>query len=655
MLAGVGFAVSGCNEVVTGYWWSGNVLMAQANDTVGCLQATVTDGIQAESQISRVDGNTFKVVWRFKAEHDVDSARIVMDFTHRSEADYWMIPAVSYDGNEWGRGLEPKGAQQEGAWRTYSYRRTPIPGALYSEGKSFAVATWSEVPAVCDDDFSCGMMPEAEATTHRLIWPEEELPVSYCNRDKYIDGWQRVASMRKGEERRFAMYVCVTELKTAHTAMQTFLKVCWDCMGHASTEVLPADEVWRRGIGFCKESLWAEDGIYRGFSIGLLPQGEDGWHQRTGGRYESGWCGQNISIACSMLWDYLKNGDKESLDKGMTTLDCWADNCRLPNGLFVTHFDAIQEKRACNLDACNLGTTALNYFQAYELARECGYDRPQYRELAFGILDFALNDQQADGCYARGWTFEGECIYREGTVGCFLLPAMLEAYKVSGDKKYLESGIRAYNHYVRELHENGYTTAGALDTWCIDKESAITLLRSSLRLYGLTGEKAYLDDAIQTSYYLSTWLWHYDGVYPAGDAFTEYGFHTFGGTSVSVQHHHLDYYAALWIPEWMELAELTGDRQWQEKARAVWNNCCQLISDGTLKVNNRLRPLGSQNEAYFESSWGFGYGFSKEQATTVPPVVRTDRINDWLVAWPSAFRLETLRKLEELDKSSMLK
>lgn len=650
----MGLAMAGCMNKVSGCRWSDNMLITQTNDTIGHLHTLATEGIATKVRTSRVDDDTWMVEWSFRAECDVNSVRLVMDFVHHSEADYWMIPAVSYNGNEWGRGLEPKGAMCDGYWRTYSYRRTPIPGALYSEGKSFAVATWSNVPTASEHDFSCSLMPEADVVTHRLIWPEEEMPVSYCNRDRFIDGWQRVASLKRGEERHFAMYLSATKRKTAHTSMQTFLKKCWEGMAHPSERVMPTDEVWRRAIGFCKESLWAEDGIYKGFSIGLLPQGEDGWHQRTGGRYESGWCGQNISIACSMLWDYLKNGDRESLDKGVATLDCWADNCRLPNGLFVTQFDAIQEKRGCNLDACNLGTTALNYFQAYHLAQECGYDRPQYRHLAFDILDFVLNDQQPDGCYARGWTFDGSCIYREGTVGCFLLPAMLEAYQECGDKKYLESGIRAYKHYVKELYKSGYTTAGALDTWCIDKESAISLLRSSLRLYGLTGEREYLDDAIQTSYYLSTWLWHYDGVYPAGDAFTQYGYHTFGGTSVSVQHHHLDYYAALWIPEWVELAELTGDRQWLQKAQAVWNNCCQLISDGTLRVNNRLRPFGSQNEAYFESSWGFGYGFGKDQARAVPQVARTDRINDWLVAWPSAFRLETLRKLDRLDKLSLL-
>ena len=232
-----------------------------------------------------------------------------------------------------------------------------------------------------------------------------------------------------------------------------------------------------------------------------------------------------------------------------------------------------------------------------------------------------------------------KCIYREGTVGAFLIPALLEAFQTCKKPQYLKSAERAYNYYIEELRKDGYTTAGALDTWCVDKESSISILRSSLMLYQITHRKEYLQDAIHTSYYLSTWLWHYDEMYPPEDQFVREGYHTFGGTSVSVQHHHLDYYACLWIPQWLELARVTGQKQWKEKADAIWKNCCQLISDGSLMLNGHLRPAGSQNEAYFESSWGFG-----NEEKGLPPIARSNRINDWLVAWPGAFRLETIRK-----------
>ena len=43
------------------------------------------------------------------------------------------------------------------------------------------------------------------------------------------------------------------------------------------------------------------------------------------------------------------------------------------------------------------------------------------------------------------------------------------------------------------------------------------------------------------------------------------------------------------------------------------------------------------NEAYLQSHWNWD------------AAPHFDRINSWLVAWPGAFRLETLRKLDAID------
>ena len=158
------------------------------------------------------------------------------------------------------------------------------------------------------------------------------------------------------------------------------------------------------------------------------------------------------------------------------------------------------------------------------------------------------------------------------------------------------------------------------------------MLRAAMLLYDITHDRQYLTDAERISYYLSTWLWHYNAPYDDSEV-ANHTFRTFGATSVSVQHHHLDVYALLWVGEWLRLAELTGNDTWRSKARAVWNYGCQLLSDGALEVNGRVRPIGSQNEAFFNCRW--------EHPDGAP------RFNDWLVAWPGAFRLETLRHLKD--------
>ena len=603
--------------------------LKEGENLVGLFQVPPAAGISHHEKVERLDNCTYKITCTFMALDNLDSVRLEPRFVHLSQAGFWMIPSVSYNGNAWGTGGEPKGAKEKGEWRTTSYRRTPIPGALYSEGERYAVATWSEAPASAREGFSVSLKPEDRQVSHCYVWPEEEMPLTYSGRDHFDLGYQSTVTLRKGETVTFPLYLHVSPVQEGHRAMRSFLDKAWKMAPKPRVEVFSPDKLWELGIRYAKESLWAEEGDYKGFSIGLLPTPEGKWKQRGGGKYEIGWCGQNASYAISLLQDYLKNGSTESLEKGMATLDTWY-RCGLPNGLFTVRFDEPDGP----VDACNLGTAAVNFFEAYDVAKACGYDRPEYERVAYGICDFVMVDQQENGCYAKGWKPGGESIYREGTVGCFLVPAMLEAWRRSGDERYGESALKAYRHYLQELKDNGFTTAGALDTWCIDKESSISLLRSALRLHRLTGEASYVDDALDISYYLSTWLWHYDGVYEADNDFTQYGYHTFGATSVSVQHNHLDPYALYWVPEWMELTELTGDPQWREKAVAIWRNGNQLVSDGTLTINGLVRPAGSQNEAYFECAWGFGGSGAHS-------------INNWLVAWPGAFRLETLRRLPD--------
>ena len=93
-------------------------------------------------------------------------------------------------------------------------------------------------------------------------------------------------------------------------------------------------------------------------------------------------------------------------------------------------------------------------------------------------------------------------------------------------------------------------------------------------------------------------------------------------------------YAGLAVPYIRELAELTGDRRWRVRADMMWRAVLQFIGDGELTVHGRQRPVGSQNEAVFHCNWGgdpqYFYGGNR------------GGLNDWLVAWPCAFRLSVL-------------
>jgi hypothetical protein len=628
------FMIQKCGPESGSYRWKkvdGRLTLSSGDLQVGYLDPLRIDGIKSGDRLEQIGTGTFRITRTCTNRTDtpLDSLRLTIDFAHSGSSSYLMIPSVSYQGNEWGRGLEPKGYGKDGEWWSFSYSRCAIPGATYSEGDHWAVALWGE-PGEPHSPFSCSLMPDGDKTTHRLIWPEEEMPLTYTNRDTYQPGFRENLILGPGETVQLSAILVVSQVMPRHEAVKVFLARAWEIIPHADIPVRSPEEIWKLSVRFIHENLWAEEDVFRGFSIGLwLRDGQ--WIQRPAWKYEIGWAGQNISAANSLLTDYLWYNNELSLERAMACLDTWAKHAPLPNGLIRNHFDYILglEKGEEILDACNLGDAAADYLVAYDLVKKCGADRENFKVLALNICDFLLKDQQPSGQYGKGWNKEGVCLYRDGTIGAFIIPAMVRAYHATGNKTYLASARRAYDFYFDEFAEKGYTSAGALDTWCIDKESSWPMLRSAMMLHEATGDSTYLAKAEKTSWYLSTWLWHYSIPFADSTDFSRYGYNTFGGTAVSTQHHHLDPFGLALVPEWLRLSRLTGNPVWREKALAAWANANQVVADGTGQVHGVVRPAGSQTEAYFQTRWANKPGY----------------FADWMVLWPSAFRLETLRTI----------
>lgn len=223
---------------------------------------------------------------------------------------------------------------------------------------------------------------------------------------------------------------------------------------------------------------------------------------------------------------------------------------------------------------------------------------------------------------------------QEGTTGTFLTWALCEYARRTGREDVLEACERSLRCYARTLTENGYTTAGALDVFTIDKESCMPLLKASLALHSLTGKEEYLRYAVDAAYYLSTWQWHYNRPVRPGSLYDAMNFKLFGGISVSI-HGDMDPYALFYVSNLLKLSEVTGDGRWTERAAAAWRHGQQCISDGDYALDGKgPRPRGAQDES---SATGFGW--------------HDEEPSQWLVAWTTAFRLEVMRKwLDESGK-----
>ena len=84
----------------------------------------------------------------------------------------------------------------------------------------------------------------------------------------------------------------------------------------------------------------------------------------------------------------------------------------------------------------------------------------------------------------------------------------------------------------------------------------------------------------------------------------------------------------------MKLAQLTGNDIWRQRARALWYNGLQLLSDGTLVIRGRVRPAGSQDESFRHTRWG-----RIDRRIFIP--------SEWCTVWQGSFRHQALNMLSD--------
>jgi len=276
-----------------------------------------------------------------------------------------------------------------------------------------------------------------------------------------------------------------------------------------------------------------------------------------------------------------------------------------------------------------MGYGAYELIRTYQLLQEIGIDKPAYLAAAKGFCDFFAEHFSDTFGFGKQWRLDGVCIDEGGSIGGFVIPAFVKLYEVTREDKYLAMAEASMRFYMTRDLDKFVCTAGALDTCCVDKETSFPFIMSGVLLYQATKNPQYLEDAKKAAYYFTSWMFHYDPIYSADSEIHEYGVTVKGLTSVSAQHHHLDMYAGIVVPYLRALADLTGEEDWRIRADMMWRAVTQYIGDGERVIHGVVRPVGSQNEALFHCRWGFGDG-------------KRGQLNDWLVAWPCAFRLSVL-------------
>ncbi len=565
---------------------------------------------------------------------NIRSVRIAQRVQPIFDVGRYLIPCVNVNGNEFGAGFEPKGLERDGKRWIFGYDRVSIPSCTLTENADFACALFASAEDPLSLESSCSIYKDEQGRfVQELSHPVAELPVTYSSRDKYSEGYESFLTLAPNEKITVGAYLSVSKPRWKNYGICDVLDAAPELYGNNCNIVSPTKkELWDRSITFAK-SLISDYKGKKGFIIGFLPDGNGGFSYRADTCFELAWCGQNILFSRMLIEDYIRFGHKDSLDEALEILDTRVSLCTASSGLLAAQLRDYESLDTATADTCNMGYGAYELIRAYLALRRIGIDKPAYLDAAKGLCDFFV-EHFSDSCgFGKQWRLDGVCLDGGGTIGGFVIPPLVKLYELTGTEKYLELAERSMRFYMERDLDKFVSTAGALDTCCVDKETSFPFIVSGILLYENTKNEIYLEYAKKAAYYFTSWMFHYDPIYDESSEICEYGVTVKGLTSVSAQHHHLDMYAGIVVPYLRTLADLTGDEAWRIRADMMWRAVTQYIGDGELAVHGSVRPIGSQNEALFHCRWGFGDG-------------KRGQLNDWLVAWPCAFRLSVLAEEE---------
>ena len=568
----------------------------------------------------------------------------------------YLIPCVNYNGNDGCRENTPMGLTRDGEAWIFAYDRTGIPSCTLCEDKNFGSAIFAS--DCCDNSLrsACSLLKNEDGTfTQRIYHPVVEAPYTYSSKNILTERYDEYTTLRPGETFTAAMYVFACVPMYENYAAANLLDRAADVFDLVLDPCLTPKQVWDLGIDYANALLYDYKGhkmiithyaprLFRSqHGAAITPEEmqrrlSDPYYTEIGcfdERFEMGWADQGLLNTRMLAADAIERGDKAMLDTAIGIFESWAEK-QQENGLIRTQFQQYYETETYDFatpDVCNFGWGAAEMSRMYTLLRENGIDKPQFRDFAARLCDFFCDHYSDEYGFGKSWTLDGECVMPNGSIGGFLVLGMLETYRVTGDKKYLDTAAKACDFYYNRDLDKFVCSAGALDCSSIDKETAYPFIHASLILFEEAGDAKYLDRAKKAAYYFFSWAFHYDVLYGAESEFTEYGYHTKGGTAISTEHHAIDSWGSAAVTPFLLLAHYTGDARWVKRAHAMWANAIQgIASDDNRAFHGQVRPLGSQNEGFFQCRW------TKYR----PTCEERGHYNDCLCAWAGAYRMMTL-------------
>ncbi|WP_019179700.1 hypothetical protein [Microbacterium yannicii] len=225
-----------------------------------------------------------------------------------------------------------------------------------------------------------------------------------------------------------------------------------------------------------------------------------------------------------------------------------------------------------------------------------GYGR--WREAARSNLDAVVARQRADGNLGSIHHAEtGEVLSWDGSAGLAWVGALVEA--ADWDPRYRQAAERAGRYYARFVLDEYLHGAPEDVDLAVTSEDGYVAFMAYMALFRAGGGGEWLDLARRSADFALTFRYTYDVDFAPSSMLGVYDFGTRGADQASASNQHLHAYGLVCTREMLELAQVTGDPHYRERALETLACFRQFVArfDGDF---NAYR--GMVTERYYQTS-----------------------------------------------------
>ena len=273
---------------------------------------------------------------------------------------------------------------------------------------------------------------------------------------------------------------------------------------------------------------------------------------------------------------------------------------------------------------------------AYRREKQKGREHPDWLLWSRQFGDWLLTQQREDGSFPRSWHGgTSEVLEASGTSSYNPVPMLVKLSLQTGQKSYLDAGIRAAEYVWQNYGSRGLFVGGATDNPNItDKEAGMLSLEAFLDLYDATKDPKWLNRAIAAGNYAESYIWIWNVPMPLdaidADLNWKRGVSTIGVQGITTRAAGgVDEYLDWAVPAYARLYKDTNDEHYLDVARILL-----LDTKSMLALPGRTYDL--KGPGWQQEHWGMSNtrGFGTHRS--------------WL-PWVSVNHLHGITGLEELD------